>query len=195
MKRFIYFKRISLTVLFAFMLSSPVFADQLTFFEFQQDGVGGVDGLDFAFGVDVSPDGKHVYVTGAGDDAVAVFSLPITSASGGVSSKGGCFIATATYGSQMEPHVKILRKFRDNFLLNNSIGKAFVQRYYTYSPPIADFIAKHANLRAITRLSLLPIVGVSWVALKIGPAYSMVLMLLLFSVLISIVGFRRKAKK
>jgi DNA-binding beta-propeller fold protein YncE len=74
MKSFIYFKRISLTVLFAFMLSSPVFADQLTFVEFQQDGVDGVDGLGVAAGVDISPDGKHVYVTGAGDDAVAVFS-------------------------------------------------------------------------------------------------------------------------
>jgi hypothetical protein len=165
----------------------------LTFVEFQQDGVGGVDGLDGAAGVDISPDGKHVYVTGAGDDAVAVFSLPITSASGGGGSGGVCFIATAAYGSQMEPHVKILRKFRDNFLLNNSIGKAFVQLYYTYSPPIADFIAKHANLRAITRLSLLPVVGMSWVALKIGPVYSLALMFLLVSGLIGIVRFRKKS--
>jgi hypothetical protein len=114
-----------------------------------------------------------------------------TSGEGG----GGCFIATTAYGSQMEPHVKILREFRDSFLLNNPIGKAFVQLYYTYSPPIADFIAKHANLRAITRLSLLPIVGVSWVALKIGPVYSLALMFLLVSGLIGIVRFRKKAKK
>jgi 6-phosphogluconolactonase (cycloisomerase 2 family) len=45
----------------------------LTFVEMKQDGVGGVDGLSGAWGVAVSPDGKHVYATGASDDAVAVF--------------------------------------------------------------------------------------------------------------------------
>lgn len=108
---------------------------------------------------------------------------------------GGCFIATAAYGSSMEPHVTILREFRDGFLLNNSIGKVFIQLYYTYSPPIANFIAKHANLRAITRLTLLPIVGMSWVALKMGPEYSLAIMLLLCSVLIGFMGFRRKFMK
>ena len=49
----------------------------------------------------------------------------------------------------MEPHVKILRDFRDKFLLNNSLGKGFVQAYYKYSPPIANFISKHDNLRAV----------------------------------------------
>ena len=47
----------------------------------------------------------------------------------------------------MEPHVKILRDFRDRFLLGNMAGKGFVRLYYTYSPPIADFIAGHDNLR------------------------------------------------
>lgn len=116
-------------------------------------------------------------------------------AGGGGGGGGGCFIATAAYGSQMEPHVKILREFRDGFLLTNSIGKAFVQLYYTYSPPIADCISKHANLRAITRLSLLPIVGMSWVALKIGPVYSLVLMLLLCIWLVSLVCFKREFNK
>lgn len=41
---------------------------------FFQDGVGGVNGLAFAQSVAVSPDGKHVYAGGRGDDAIAVFS-------------------------------------------------------------------------------------------------------------------------
>jgi 6-phosphogluconolactonase (cycloisomerase 2 family) len=46
----------------------------LTFVEMEQDGVGGVDGLHGAHAVAVSPDGHHVYVASATDDAVAVFS-------------------------------------------------------------------------------------------------------------------------
>jgi hypothetical protein len=46
----------------------------LSFVEFDRDGVGGVDGLDVAFGVAASPDGAHVYVTGLNDNAVATFS-------------------------------------------------------------------------------------------------------------------------
>jgi 6-phosphogluconolactonase (cycloisomerase 2 family) len=51
----------------------------LTYVEMQQDGVGGVDGLDSAVSVTVSPDGDHVYVAGNDDDAVAVFERDSTS--------------------------------------------------------------------------------------------------------------------
>jgi 6-phosphogluconolactonase (cycloisomerase 2 family) len=46
----------------------------LTFVEQEKDGVGGVDGLDGAWGVASSPDGAHVYVASLGDSAVATFS-------------------------------------------------------------------------------------------------------------------------
>jgi 6-phosphogluconolactonase (cycloisomerase 2 family)/tetratricopeptide (TPR) repeat protein len=46
---------------------------ELTFTEAHIDGIGGVDGLNGARSVAVSPDGAHVYVTGADDDAVATF--------------------------------------------------------------------------------------------------------------------------
>jgi hypothetical protein len=105
---------------------------------------------------------------------------------------GGCFIATAAYGSPMQPYVKILREFRNRFLLNNSIGETFVKFYYKYSPPIADFIAKHDSLRAMVRLGLLPFIGVSWLALKIGPLSTMALMFFFAYVLISLVRVRKK---
>jgi hypothetical protein len=80
-------------------------------------------------------------------------------------------------------------------LLVNTVGKGFVRLYNTYSPPIANLIADNDNLRAIVRLSLIPFVGVSWVALKISFAPTMALMLLFGSGFIGFVWFRRKYKE
>ena len=109
------------------------------------------------------------------------------------SSDSICFIATAAYGSPMEPHVNILRAFRDRILLVNAIGQGFVCLYYKYSPPIANFIANHDSLRTI-RVSLLPVVGVSWIALKMGFVATMALMFFLGAGLIGIIGFRKYKK-
>ncbi|MGD9230152.1 MAG: thermonuclease family protein [Desulfobacterales bacterium] len=94
---------------------------------------------------------------------------------------GSCFIATAAYGSPIDPHVKILRKFRDNHLLTNQLGRKFVRIYYSYSPVIAEYISKHDYLKAITRFSLLPIIGLSWVALRIGSITTLT-MLIIFGI-------------
>lgn len=86
--------------------------------------------------------------------------------------RGVCFIATAAYGSYLDPHVKVLREFRDRFLIANFTmhiakfkieipnipGKAIVAVYYKISPPLAEFISQHENLRIVTRLVLTPVV-------------------------------------
>jgi len=70
----------------------------------------------------------------------------------------GSFIATAAYGSYLDPHVYILRNFRDNILLKFNIGKWFINQYYQYSPPIAAIIAQNDYLKFVVRILLTPII-------------------------------------
>lgn len=73
-------------------------------------------------------------------------------------SDGSCFIATAVYGSYDDIHVRILRTFRDQYLLPNAGGAAIVAAYYQYSPPIAAFIGEHDSLRTPIKWLLMPVV-------------------------------------
>jgi hypothetical protein len=70
-----------------------------------------------------------------------------------------CFIATAAYGTELDPRLDILRTFRDQVLLPNPIGNKFVELYYKYSPPIADLIRPHESIRAVIRVMLKPIIS------------------------------------
>lgn len=47
---------------------------------------------------------------------------------------GGCYIATAVYGSYDCPQVWILRRYRDNVLAANILGRTFIRTYYSISP-------------------------------------------------------------
>jgi hypothetical protein len=71
----------------------------LTFIEAQRDGVGGVDGLDGAFSVTLSPDGAHVYAAGQNDNAVVVFSeVSITAVPTGTDVGGSTLGGSGTPG-------------------------------------------------------------------------------------------------
>lgn len=69
-----------------------------------------------------------------------------------------CFIATAAFGSKFDGPVALLRHFRDQYLLTNSWGTAFVDFYYQKSPSITAIISSHDSLKILTRVVLAPII-------------------------------------
>ena len=74
---------------------------------------------------------------------------------------GGCFIATAAYGTDTAKEIDTLREFRDAVLLPNSLGAKLVSLYYKTSPPIANFISQHEVLRTAVRVGFVdPIVKI-----------------------------------
>lgn len=71
-----------------------------------------------------------------------------------------CFIATAAFGSAMEPEVITLREFRDTMLKPHAMGRLFVNGYYWMSPPIAAFIASRPGMKAIVRYLFRPLIHI-----------------------------------
>jgi uncharacterized repeat protein (TIGR02543 family) len=83
------------------------------------------------------------------------------STGGGGGEGGGCFIATAAYGTPTAKQLDVLRAFRDEVLLKSTLGSRLVDLYYKVSPPIANFISEHNFVRTLVRELLVdPIVRV-----------------------------------
>jgi hypothetical protein len=96
-----------------------------------------------------------------GSDVDLVVSGNPSSGSGG----GGCFIATAAFGSPLAKEVHVLRAFRDRYLLTNNPGRLLVSQYYRFSPPLSSAIAVSEARQAVARGALRPVVW--WAALAL----------------------------
>lgn len=57
-------------------------------------------------------------------------------------SSGGCYVATAVYGSYNCPEVWTLRRFRDYTLAETWYGRAFIKAYYAISPTIVKWFGR-----------------------------------------------------
>ena len=53
---------------------------------------------------------------------------------------GGCYIATAVYGSYDCPEVWTLRRYRDNKLAETVGGRLFIKTYYSISPTLVKYL-------------------------------------------------------
>lgn len=75
-----------------------------------------------------------------------------------VGQKSGCFIATAAFSTPLAPEIEVLRQFRDERLLADPLGRAFVKGYYTVSPPIAQAVSLSETLKWAVRGLIAPLV-------------------------------------
>jgi len=80
-----------------------------------------------------------------------------------ISSRPGCLIATATYGSALSPEVQFLRNFRDHAILQTFAGSSFMMIfndwYYSFSPQVSQYEYTHPALQTLMRGILYPIIG------------------------------------
>jgi len=109
-----------------------------------------------------------------------------------IDKKGGCFIATAAYGSSLHPYLNILRDFRDKYLMPSRVGRALVDLYYRYSLYVAGFIAKNKVLKVIAQVNLLPFVVFSYSMLHFGPTITAFMLAFVFALPIFFIWFYRR---
>jgi hypothetical protein len=80
-----------------------------------------------------------------------------------VEQKGGCLIATATYGSEMSPQVQMLREIRDNAVLRTESGSSFMSSfnsiYYSFSPTVADWERESPIFKDAVRVAITPLLS------------------------------------
>ncbi len=135
-----------------------------------------VDGTPILF-FDVSPTGKllsftmpNIATVGGGP---ALIQLTLPAGQSGTASQSvvrttdkgrlECFVATAAFGSPMAKELNILRRWRDEVLLDTTAGRFFVRLYYRYSPPCANWIAQTDTRRRAARAVLRPLIAwIEW---------------------------------
>ncbi len=79
----------------------------------------------------------------------------------------GCFLATAAYGSALEPEVEMLRRFRDGVLLTTVTGRVLTAFYYQVSPALAHQLRRAEWARGMVRLALGPVVDLARAGLAV----------------------------
>jgi hypothetical protein len=97
---------------------------------------------------------------------------------------GGCFIATAAFGSYENRWVWVLRDFRDQVLLDHDSGRSFVEWYYAHSPRAAAWISAHGWARVLTRIALVPVIAGAWFWLYVPPLQKALVVTLLIAFLL-----------
>jgi len=106
---------------------------------------------------------KEIKLTAEGEKKVSEALVELASIK---KKPGGCFVATATYGTPFAGEIRVLRDFRDKILYGGQMGLSFVKFYYSVSPTLANFIERRDALRSILRRMLGTITHICAILLK-----------------------------
>ena len=148
---------------------------QLSYVEREKDGEAGVDGLNGARSVAVSPDGKHVYVSAWYDDSVATFSRNSTSGAltyvevdkDGVNGVAGLDAASDVVVSPDSKHVYVSSYGDDSIVVfsrNTSSGRL------TYLQRVEDNTGSADGLEGALQMAIGPAGNHVYVASRIEGA-------------------------
>ncbi|MDR1357826.1 MAG: hypothetical protein LBJ48_00505 [Coriobacteriales bacterium] len=80
-----------------------------------------------------------------------LFQKWIESNGGTVPKQGGCYVATAVYGSYDCPQVWTLRRYRDLALSRTLCGRAFIKAYYAISPTLVTWFSRSSWFNATVK--------------------------------------------
>lgn len=73
---------------------------------------------------------------------------------------GGCLVATAAFGSELDHRVQLLREVRDSKVSSTESGRAFMDAfnsaYYSFSPHVADYMRENPSFMGAARVLLTP---------------------------------------
>jgi hypothetical protein len=73
----------------------------------------------------------------------------------------GCFVATAAYGSELEPQVEALRHARDRLRAGSPLFAAATDLYYRSGPAAADVVGRSDVARALARRVIGPLASLA----------------------------------
>jgi hypothetical protein len=127
------------------------------------EGVAAGNGLDVSFGGMIPLTTYYVGVRAV--DAcgltgpVAVATLTTTKIN--FTKLSGCFIATAAYGTALEPRVQALRVARDVLRARSATFATATDLYYRAGPVAAAVVGRSDAVRAVVRRLLAPVVAVA----------------------------------
>ncbi|MAW61943.1 MAG: hypothetical protein CMJ94_14090 [Planctomycetes bacterium] len=152
-----------------------------------------VNGTELSFNLPGLAAGNYtINFTNPGFQQLVSLGLRVTSGGGGGGGGGGgCVVATAAHGDYNAPEVRILREFRDRYLLPHASGRQAVRAYYQHGGPVAVWIAQRDWAKSATRAALAVPTGIAWTLLHWNPGQRLLAAVLLLGASFSM--FRRRA--
>ena len=154
-----------------------------------------IDGTELSFNLPGLAAGNYtITFTNPGFQSLIALGLRVTSgggSGGGGGGGGGCVVATAAHGDYNAPEVRILREFRDRYLLPRENGRSAVRAYYKHGEPVAVWIAERDWAKSATRAALALPTGIAWSLLNWNPGQRLLMAVLLLGS--SFAMFRRRS--